>query len=502
MGHSFSRLMLAGGIVAAVVVAGHAVSTQPTGALGLVAGSTVGGQLGHNAGSLGGGKSTSKSGAQGSHTGGNPNAPIDGSGATVTGVAQSPEVNTGLLMRSPSQPPANLTPYVDGSIIEAAWNTMQPTQGALVTSRIDKAVAAVRKWNTANPNNRRGLRLRITAGFNTPSWALNLGGAAVHLCSQSGNCGLVPRWWTAPVQAAYAAYTQKLAAYVNNIPEIREVTVGLTMVRWGEVMVRFPTAGGNAAAYANAGYTEALDIVAMKAEVNDGKAFNAVTQIDVADYQTPSNGQDISVSKEIMDYAVATLPHVQFANASITQSPGQNAAIFSLMQTYGAKGNMSASITFQTYPTLSSVSDTLARAVGYGACSVEMPQSGVTPSIASTFDSQLRANCEAEGIVAPATPPPPQGGTVLTSSLTAARLSLPTNASWNGPGNASWTNDLTLFAHVSHPTNASWNGPGNASWTNDLTLMGHVSRPTNASWDGPSNASWSGPSNASWTTDL
>ena len=94
------------------------------------------------------------------------------------------------------------------------------------------------------------------------------------------------------------------------------------MVRFGEVMVRFPTAAGNAAAYAAAGYTEALDIAAMKAEINDGKAFNAVTQVDVADYQTPSNGQDINVSKEIMDYAVATLPHVQFANASITQNPG------------------------------------------------------------------------------------------------------------------------------------------------------------------------------------
>ena len=82
--------MLAGGLVAAVLVAGHNLSTEFTGALGLAAGSTVGGQLGHNAGSLGAGKSTSKSGAKGSHTGGAPNTPIDGSGTTVTGVGQSP----------------------------------------------------------------------------------------------------------------------------------------------------------------------------------------------------------------------------------------------------------------------------------------------------------------------------------------------------------------------------------------------------------------------------
>lgn len=469
--------MLAGGVLAAVLLASHNVSTGSTGVLGLAAGSTVGGQLGHNVGSLGAGKSTPKSGAHGTNTGGSASKPGDAGASTVTGVSDGANVNTGLLMRSPSQPPANLTPYVDGSIVEAAWNVLQPSQnGALATARIDKALAAARKWNAANPNNQRGLRLRITAGFNTPAWALNLGGAAVHLCSQSGTCGLVARWWTAPVQAAYAAYTQKLAAYVNNAPEIREVTVGLTMVRWGEVMVRFPTAGGNAAAYARAGYTEALDIAAMKAEINDGNAFNATTQVDVADYQTPSNGHDISVSKEIMDYAVATLPHVQFANASITQNPGQNAAIFSLMQTYGAKGNLTASITFQTYPTLSSVSATLARAVAYGACSVEMPHSGVTPSMASLYDSQLRANCVAEGIDAPSTPPPPQGSSSLTFALTAAHLMDPGNASWNEPGNA------------------SWNGPGNASWTNNLTLMAHVLHPTNASWTGLSNASW--------TTDL
>jgi hypothetical protein len=198
-------------------------------------------------------------------------------------------------------------------------------------------------------------------------------------------------------------------------------------------MVRFPTVAGNAAAYSSAGYTEALDIAAMKAEINDGKAFYAVTQVDVADYQTPSNGQDITVSQEIMDYAVATLPHVQFANASITQSPGQNAAIFSLMQTYGARGDKAASITFQTFPVLSSVTATLARAVSYGACSVEMPQSGVTPSIAATYDEQLRSNCVAEGIQVPATPPA-NGGNVASqgNELTAAHLGDNWGDNWGG----------------------------------------------------------------------
>lgn len=426
MQHSLSRLLLAGGLTATLLVAGHNVTSgTTTAALGDAAGLLVGGQL-HAAATPGANHHAPRTGSGNRHAASAPSsssaAPAPATSPGMIGSHAVANVNTGLMMRSPSPPPANLDEYVDGYIIEAAWNVMQPSQNAFVTTRIDKAVSAVRSWNAANPTNKRGLRLRITAGFNTPSWALNLGGAAVRLCSQSGTCGLVPRWWTAPVQSAYAAFTARLATYVNSIPEIREVTVGLTMVRWGEVMVRFPTVAGNAAAYAAAGYTEALDIAAMKSEIDDGRAFNAVTQVDVADYQTPSSGQDINVSKEIMDYAVATLPHVQFANASITQSPGQNAAIFSLMQTYGPRGSKAASITFQTYPTLSSVTQTLARAVSYGACSVEMPQNGVTPSIAATYDSQLRANCAAEGTPVPTTP---AAGTSVASpgiALTAAHI--------------------------------------------------------------------------------
>lgn len=431
MQQSFSRLLLAGGIAATVLVAGHSATSGTGGELGLTAGSLVGDQFGHHAGPLGTPRGTSPGSrsAKGSPSGAGVPLSLgnNSKGSSLTGVLRGAAVNTGLMMRNPSPPPANLNAFVNGYIVEAAWNVLQPSPNTLVTGRIDRAVAAVRAWNRANPNNQRGLRLRITAGFNTPSWALNLGGPGVHLCSNSGTCGVAPRWWTAPVQAAYSSYTARLAAYVNAAPEIREVTVGLTMVRFGEVMVRFPTAGHNAAAYAAAGYSEALDIAAMKAEVNDGRAFHAVTQVDVADYQTPSRGQDISISKLIMDYAVATLPHVQFANASITQSPGQNAAIFSLMQTYGARGAKTASITFQTYPVLTSVTATLARAVAYGACSVEMPVSGVSPSVASTYDAQLRANCVSQGIRVPNTPPAPGNGLLQGTSLTAVHLK---NASW------------------------------------------------------------------------
>jgi len=309
--------------------------------------------------------------------------------------ASIPTVNTGLMMRNGQAPSSNLSAYVHGYIIPAAWDVIEPTSTSFVTTHIDKEVAAIRAWNAANPTNPRGLRLRITAGWDTPSWALNLGGPSVRICDPQGRCGNVPRWWTAPVQAAYKAFVDKLAAYVNPIPEIREVTEGLTITEFGEIMVRHPQTGNNAAAYTAAGYTVALDVSAMEAEVDDATAFTATDQMDVADFESPT-GQDIAISKEIMDYAVLMQPgRVQFANANITQDPTHNAAIFALMKTYGPLGNHTATITFQTYPQLTSVSQTLQNAVNVGACSVELPPGTIDPAVVGPYDALLRANCPA-----------------------------------------------------------------------------------------------------------
>ncbi len=320
--------------------------------------------------------------------------PIPTPTPTPTPPPQTTAVNTGLMERAGGAPAPAYSASIHAYIVEAHWNNIQPNgPNDLVTTTIDREVAAVRAWNKANPSNPRGLRMRIFTGWVTPAWAMDLGGPRVHLCSGSGPCGDVPRWWTTPVQDAYRGYTQKLAAYVNAIPEIREVTVGLTMVRFGEVMVRDPKTGGNAQAYSAAGYTTALDIAAMKAEIDDGAQFSATTQVDVADYQSTS-GQDISVSKQVMDYAVQTYPgRIQFANASINDQPTQNAAIFDLMKTYGPNGNHSATITFQSYPTPGNVSATVSRAVGYGACSFELPVSGYTATDLVGYDRSLQANC-------------------------------------------------------------------------------------------------------------
>jgi hypothetical protein len=292
---------------------------------------------------------------------------------SLTAAAGVKPVNLGLMMRGPNPPSRALASVVDGYIIEGHWDNLQPTAGGpLVTTVIDKAVNAVRAWNAANPTNQRGLRLRIEAGIHSPAWVKALAGGPVNVKSPSKSTGTVARWWTQPVEDAYTAFMAKLAAYTDPIPEVREVTVGATMEFFGEIFIRFPSQ--NTAALAAAGFTQAADIAAIESSFRAYLPFqHTTTQIDVNAYQQLSGGGSITVTQQLMNYALSIgLAHVQFANASL--STGGNTGLYALMQAYGPKGSHQASLTFQSMPRVSSVTAVITRALGYGASSLELPQ--------------------------------------------------------------------------------------------------------------------------------
>jgi hypothetical protein len=298
-------------------------------------------------------------------------------------------VNMGLLERGPAPPPASLSSVVDGYIIEGQWSRLEPTaNGALVTTNIDKAVAAVRAWNAANPNNQRGLRLRVESGVDAPDWVKALSGGPVSLTAPSGARGTVPRWWTQPVEDAYTGFIARLAAYTDTIPEIREVTVGATMEFFGEIFVRFPSAQ-NAANLTAAGFTQAADIAAMESSFQANLAFtHTTTQIDVNAYQQLSGGGSLAITQQLMTYALSIgLVHVQFANASLNTTG--NTPLYALMQSYGPLGSNQASITFQSMPNVSSPSAVINRAVSYGATSIELPANPGTASVLLPFERAL-----------------------------------------------------------------------------------------------------------------
>jgi hypothetical protein len=300
-------------------------------------------------------------------------------------------VNRGLLMRGPTPPPERLTSVVHGYIIEGQWDVLQPNKNEpIVTASIDSAVSAVRAWNKANPKNLRGLRLRIEAGIHAPTWVQSMSGGPVEVSAPSGETGIVPRWWTQPVEDAYAHFVSEVAAYVDPIAEIREVTVGLTMEFFGEICIRFPAQ--NAAALEAAGFTQALDVAAMESSFRAHLAFkHAVTQIDVNAYEEMSGATSLTVTQELMDYVLGLgLPAVQFANASLTDTG--NDSLYTLMKGYGPNGSRKAAITFQTMPTVASMVTVLDRAISFGATSVEVPTNPGTASVLAPLDKELMDN--------------------------------------------------------------------------------------------------------------
>ncbi len=321
--------------------------------------------------------------------GGNPGPGQTPAGGGLPPVSGEKLPSLGLLMRGPTPPPASLQSVVHDYIIEAHWDTFQPAPGGAISAgAIYTAVAKVHAFNAANPGNPQSLRLRIEAGIHAPAWVKAMDGGPVAVSSPGGAKGTIPRYWYPDVQAAYASFVAKLAAIVDPIPEIREVTVGLTMLFFGEVFIRFPNQ--NAKALQAAGFTQTADLNAMRAMLRAHSVFrHTLTMLDVNAYQQLSGGGSLTITKQMMDYALTVVHGVEFTNASLTDSG--NGTLYSLMQSYGPRGAGLAAISFQTMPTVGSISTVLGRAVSYGATSVELP-GGVSASQVASYDTLLKQN--------------------------------------------------------------------------------------------------------------
>lgn len=294
-----------------------------------------------------------------------------------------------------------------------------------------------------------GLRLRVECGQYAPSWAYG-GTSSLTIKDNSGNPFVIPPWWVAgsqsllgianlgPVMYSYAQFMQALAGAqlndgltVDATPEIREVTVGLTMVKFGEVFFRFAGKYNNNSAYTGAGFTGALDNAALKRSIDIHAACfkNTITQIDLNTYDSVNSddagfGSDYLFTQDLMDYCVGAgayagspaLAGVQFTNASMI-SGSSNATLYgtatSGMMLFGPLGtgdasrNGKASISFQTYPetqvTSANIGATLARCIGLGATSVESISSSGSDTYtvihaaetAQPYDQQLMQNVAA-----------------------------------------------------------------------------------------------------------
>jgi hypothetical protein len=310
-----------------------------------------------------------------------------------------PEIS-GLLDRN-GAPAVSLAPYMGGWVVEATWAELQPDSGATIApdNPIDQAIALIH----SNPAYAKmHLRVRIMAGIDSPSWVEAMSGGPVYVYNdQSGVGGDVPRFWTAPVEQAYANLQALLAARYDNDPEIEDVTVSGCMTVYAEPLIREIEDPTTVADLLAAGYTETADQTCQEDAIVDQQVWlHTHSSIALNPYQTisagGSTGVDEGFTQSLMAYCRSTLgERCTLGNNSIrTASLGtQYTEMYSAMQASGP------SLYFQTAQAslVGDLQSTVLWAVSVGANDVELPAgyaSMLTPTQMAADDQALCANAQ------------------------------------------------------------------------------------------------------------
>lgn len=298
-----------------------------------------------------------------------------------------------------------------GLVVQATWAGLQPNGPSdFVTTGIDDALDAIRKYNGVAANKRKiGVRLRVFSGCtdnvsDAPQWAMNLdsndGGVLITGPYNGGTetC-LFGRFWD-PASGYAAAWQQlqtKLAARYDTEPLIREVAV-TSCTSFSAEPFFIPTLSGTMQTYLqNVGYSDAAyqqcleNAVAVYAPWQTTRlefSFNPFYRLT-----SPTVG-DFAFSERVMrGCRQAAGQRCILSNHDLdTQTPSSILPIYALERKFGPN------ITFQTYhvnPT--DFEGTIRKSVSLGAGSIEVwqepngfeAQSGATlQNWASMFEPQ------------------------------------------------------------------------------------------------------------------
>lgn len=287
-----------------------------------------------------------------------------------------PELS-GLLDRQHA-PTVHLAPDLSGWVVNATWAQLQPEQGGAIASNnpIDQAIALIRS-NPAYAHMH--LRLRVTAGVGAPAWVKSLGGAPVYIFNtQDSVGGTVPRFWTTPVEQAYASLQTSLAAEYDNDPEIEDVSITGCMTMYAEPLIRETSSPGTIKNLLAAGYTAAADEHCQDEEIVAHEAWtNTHSSLAFNPYQVINANGSFSVNEAftqgLMGYCRQVLgARCTLGNDSI-RTPSNLGPNYPAM--YAAIHAAGPTSFFQTATAarVGSLQSTILWAIAQGASDVELP---------------------------------------------------------------------------------------------------------------------------------
>jgi len=158
------------------------------------------------------------------------------------------------------------------AVIIVTWKQLEPSQGRLDTSEIDRALAAIARYNAANPGRHVVGKLRVFAGAHAPDWALALGGPPVQ--TQFRQVPItIGRFWTAPYRAAWADLQRRLAARYDGDPRIGEVAISSCSTHSAEPFHARVTPPSALAALKEAGYSDDAERACIMGALDDYAAW-------------------------------------------------------------------------------------------------------------------------------------------------------------------------------------------------------------------------------------
>jgi Phosphoesterase family len=298
-----------------------------------------------------------------------------------------PELS-GLLDRQHA-PALQLAPDLGGWVVNVTWASLQPTHGGPIAANnaIDQAIALIRS-NPAYAHMH--LRLRVTAGVGAPDWVKTLGGAPVYIYNNTDSVGgTVPRFWTAPVEQAYASLQTSLAAKYDNDPEIQDVSITGCMTIYAEPLIRETSSALTVSDLLAAGYTLAADEHCQDQEIIAHEAWNHThSSLAFNPYQVinanGTTGVDKVFTQSLMGYCRQMLgDRCTLGNDSIrtpitTLGPNYP-AMYASIQAAGPTSYFQTS----TLARVGNLQLTILWAISQGASDVELP-SGYGTTLASS----------------------------------------------------------------------------------------------------------------------
>jgi hypothetical protein len=270
-----------------------------------------------------------------------------------------------------ADPIANPNIYV-AAVILVTWKQLQPDGPTTIdTSAIDTAIANIAAYNTANPSHPMVGKLRVFAGLNTPTWALNLDGPPI-TGTDNGVTVTFPRYWTPNYVTAWTNLQTLLAAKYDTDAMIGEVAVSGCSSTTAEPFIHSfgatVTPLLQAAGYTDAQYMNCLSTMGTQyaawTQTPLDYTFNTFTALD--------SGNAVSNSAFTLQTMAAWRTSLGTARGVIANHGLQPTLTPDALAIYPEFTTLGPPIEFQSYGPTVDWDQTVALAVSYKATELEI----------------------------------------------------------------------------------------------------------------------------------